>query len=838
MNYPRSLLKMSYRLGLGIAVVASPLLAKDFTPLSLKQQVLLPPPAEFKVDFIRDIQPIFEESCVQCHGRGKSKGVFSLETRDDFIFGGDHGTTAAEGNSAESLVVAMISGIKPDIVMPDKGKKLTPDEVAVFRAWIDQGMVWPDEINFFEIERLNLHPVELAEMEVSTRFANPVDGFVDQSFDKNQVAWSDRVADRAYARRVWLDALGLLPPPAELAAFLADDAPDKRPQLVDRLLSDRQAYAEHWLTFWNDLLRNDYQGVGYIDGGRKPITDWLYAALAHNMPYDQFVTELVNPGAAAEGFTQGILWRGAVSASMLPPMQAAQGVAHVFLGVNLKCASCHDSFIDDYTLEDAYGLASVYAEGPLEIAECDKPTGDMSRVKFLYEEIGELDVTTSPEARRRQLADIITGRSNGRLPRTIVNRFWQRFFGHGLVTSMDEMDQPSWSPELLDWLAEDLVAHDFDLKHTMRRILTSQAYQLPARVDAIDGDDYVFRGPAVRRLNAEQFSDAIRAVADLPYPFNASKVNRNAALHEARSATLPLEPKWIWSSADAMNLAQPGRVTFERSLSLDALPTDAMLTIAADNGYTVMINDERVARISKRSSTGVQTYDIRSRLQIGANQIQVVGDNFYADGTAIRWSPGQEALPPPALETYNSAGLILYARVRTAAGVHDLVSDAQWQATIDEAEPQEVFELGGVELAPWRLGEHFLELAAAPADTAPVQRASLVAADPLMVAMGRPNREQTVTVRQEEATTLQALELTNGETLAVLLQEAADHILTAANPSSEALVQRLYQHTLSRPPAAMEMALATQLVGSPAESAGVQDLLWVLTALPEFQLIY
>ena len=157
---------------------------------------------------------------------------------------------------------------------------------------------------------------------------------------------------------------------------------DKRNHLVRRLLSDRQAYAEHWLTFWNDLLRNDYKGVGYIDGGRKPITDWLYTALAQNKRYDDFVAELVNPGMAAEGFTNGISWRGAVNASMLPPMQAAQGVAHVFLGVNLKCASCHDSFIDDYTLEDSYGLASVYADDLLEIAECDKLTGDMSRVKF------------------------------------------------------------------------------------------------------------------------------------------------------------------------------------------------------------------------------------------------------------------------------------------------------------------------------------------------------------------------------------------------------------------------------------------------------------------------
>ncbi len=838
MNYPYPFMRVGLHLGVGLLVVTSSVLAKDYSPLTPEQQERLPEPVAYTVDFARDIQPIFEESCTQCHAHGKSKGVFSLETRDDFIYGGDNGTAAEVGRSAESLVVAMISGLKPDIIMPEKGKELTREQVAIFRAWIDQGMVWPDEINFFEIERSNLHPVDWEHIEVPDDFPNPIDGFVNDTFAANNAVWPTQVDDRVFTRRVWLDTVGLLPPPDALNQFLTDNSPDKRTALVRELLSDRQAYAEHWLTFWNDLLRNDYQGVGYIDGGRKPITDWLYSALAHNMPYDEFVAELVDPGMAAEGFTKGISWRGAVNASMLPPMQAAQGVAHVFLGVNLKCASCHDSFIDDYTLEDSYGLASVYAEGPLEIAECDKPTGDMSRVKFLYEEIGELDATASAEMRRRQLADIITGRANGRLPRTIINRFWHRFFGRGLVEPIDEMDRPAWSPELMDWLAEDLVAHDFDLKHTLEQILTSRAYQLPANSVATEADDFVFRGPEVRRLSAEQFSDAIRAVADLPYPRNTSKVNRNVALTTGLSSALPLQPKWIWTTADAMIGARPGNVTFKRTLELAHAPDEAIIAIAADNGFTVSVNGNRVASVSKRSNTGVHVYDVGKHLQVGTNELTVKGTNFYPDGTPIRLRPGQTELPPTPLETYNSAGMILYARIRIADAVHDVVSDQNWMIQTADEEPQHAVEMGGVDLAPWRMGEHFLELAAVPTDRLPVERAALVAADPLMVALGRPNREQTVTERQEEATTLQALELTNGETLARLLKAASDQILADSGASAADLVHRLYQHTLSRPPGETELALAAQLVGSPANSAGVQDLLWALTALPEFQLIY
>ena len=150
---------------------------------------------------------------------------------------------------------------------------------------------------------------------------------------------------------------------------------------MERLLADDRSYAEHWLSFWNDLLRNDYKGTGYIDGGRKQITRWLYSALLTNMPYDQFVAELVNPTPESEGFTKGIVWRGVVNASQTPQMQAAQNIAQVFMGVNLKCASCHDSFINDWTLADAYGLAGIYADGPLEMVHCDKPTGQDGRAE-------------------------------------------------------------------------------------------------------------------------------------------------------------------------------------------------------------------------------------------------------------------------------------------------------------------------------------------------------------------------------------------------------------------------------------------------------------------------
>ncbi|MBL9200582.1 MAG: DUF1549 domain-containing protein [Opitutaceae bacterium] len=800
----------------------------------------LPPAANRPIDFAKDIQPIFEASCVQCHGRGKAKGSLSLETRADWLAGGDHGAPATAGRSAEAPVVAMISGLDPEIVMPQKGKKLTREQVAVFRAWIDQGMKWPDSITFFRAEPANLRPTALTTPPARAGLDHPIDRHLDSYFSQHRVAWSAPVDDATYARRVWLDTIGLLPPLAELDAFLADRAPDKRARLVTRLLADNQRYAEHWLTFWNDLLRNDYKGPGYTDGGRKPITSWLYTALAQNLRYDRFVAQLVDPGAAAEGFANGIIWRGVVNASQVPPMQAAHGIAQVFLGVNLKCASCHDSFINDYTLADAYGLAAIYSPTPLEIAECDKPTGHQAKVKFLYAEIGGLDATLDPAARKRQLAEVITGRANGRLPRTIVNRLWERFLGRGLVEPIDEMDRPAWSPALLDWLAEDLVAHNFDLKHTMARILTSRAYQLPSVPARETEENFVFRGPAVRRLTAEQFSDALHTLASLPRARADAKLNRAAAL-TAAPAPLPLTPKWIWGVAGGAGNTAPATYVFRRTITLEAAPTEAVLAICADDNYTIRINGKDAGSSGRRNAVHPDWLDVRSALRAGENRVEITVANQLPDEGRLA-SVKTDARPDPD----SPAGLILYARVRAGATVADFVTDGAWTAQLtavpvsnDRFAPKQRFqppppapavELGGVDLAPWKVGEHFLRLAAAPRDALPVERASLVNSDPLTIALGRPNREQTTTVRQATATTLQALELTNGATLAALLKKCGE-TLTARPPAD------VFRHALGRAPTAAESSLIASMVGSPARTEGVEDFLWSLAMLPEFQLI-
>jgi len=284
--------------------------------------------------------------------------------------------------------------------------------------------------------------------------------------------------DRFEARGV------VLPPPGELQAFIADTSPSKRISLVDRLLADRAKYAEHWISFWNDLLRND-EGVNYYSetASRKSITEWLLAALESNLPYNRFVGKLLNPAAPQDpdGFLIGVNWRGEVSASQTPAMQAAQNTAQVFLGLNLKCNSCHDSFISRWKLKDAYGLASFFSEQPqLQLYRCDVAQNQYAEPRFLFPELNRAPQSDSPADRRSAAAAIFTDPRNGRLPRTLVNRIWHRLFGRGIVDNPDEMDGEPWSPALLDWLAADFVDHGYDPKHLLATLASSRAYQMRA----------------------------------------------------------------------------------------------------------------------------------------------------------------------------------------------------------------------------------------------------------------------------------------------------------------------------------------------------------------------
>jgi mono/diheme cytochrome c family protein len=839
---------MAAMVGLGILVARAepttaspPSAANNAAPASATQSPAaptkaLPPPVNRPVDFLKEVVPIFQSSCVNCHSSGKTEADLSVETREKLIEGGASAPAIEPGNSADRLLIQLVAGLDPDPgrYMPKKGKKLTAEQIGILRAWIDQGAKWPK--GSVVADRSKPIPAKLEPRQVPIPaphdgLTNPIDLLLVPYFQEHQVKPGKLVDDRVFARRVYLDVIGLLPPPAELEQFVADKNPNKRAELVHKLLDDGPRYAAHWMSFWNDLLRNDYKGTGYIDGGRLQITRWLYSSLLENKPYDRFVSELVTGSKGAEGFTKGIVWRGVVNAAQTPQMQAAQNIGQVFMGVNLKCASCHDSFISQWKLTDSYGLAGVYADKPLEMARCTRPLGKTAPMKFLYPELGTIDPNAPKEKRVQQLADAVTNEKNGRLSRTMVNRIWKRLMGRGLIEPVDEMDNKPWSQDVLDALAWSF-AHEqhYDLKKAIETIVLSRAYQLESVPQSeSDEKDFVFRGPCIKRMTAEQFVDAVARVGDVWPTRQDAKLTDAAERYGAA--------KWIWSSKDAAASAAPGTIYLRRVLSLKPGLKALSATIACDNQATLYVNGRKA--VAGADFTKPVTVDLLPLVTTGKNMLAVVATN----------DPGQPG-------ARNPAGFWCHVEATYAQPIKGktrfaLNSDAKWSvsttrpsgeawktAAFDDKAWPKAAVAGEAGAAPWNLlallsGDE----AAGAADRPPEIRCAFCAADPLTTALGRPNRDVVNSVRPTEATTLMALEMTNGATLNDMLDRAAKKLAAEKDLNPEQLVDRIYASALGRAPTPAERATASQALGPKVTQEGAEDFLWAVVMLPEFQLV-
>ena len=461
-----------------------------------------------------NVRTILAHNCYTCHNATKTKGGLRLDKKEFIFKGGEDGPILVAGNPEKSDMIRRVKlPFGHDDAMPTKGKRLSKEDVAMLEYWIQQGAPWPTgpEKSLYRVAALEPRMPVLPK--AAAGLNQLIDLFVNEYFKKNKISWQKSVDDRTYIRRVYLDVTGLNPSPESISAFIADPRSNKREMLVDKLLANNEGYAQHWLTFWNDALRNDYSGTGYITNGRFGITKWLYGSLKTNKPYDTFVKELISPTKESEGFIRGIQWRGTINSSQSTEMQAAQNVSQVLLGLNLKCTSCHDSFISDWKLDDAYAFANVFSSKTLEIHRCDLPTGRMAGYGVLYSSLGKIKETTITAERLVSLADILVQKKNGRLYRTLVNRVWAQLMGRGIVEPVDMMDNEPWSQDLLDWLASDFTANGYDMKRLMKQILISKTYQTPAmglkESQMLTASNFIFKGMMKRRITAEQFADAV-----------------------------------------------------------------------------------------------------------------------------------------------------------------------------------------------------------------------------------------------------------------------------------------------------------------------------------------
>lgn len=609
-----------------------------------------------------DVTTILRSHCAECHAGEESEGGFSINSRALLL----DAQVVEVGDSAKSVLIDRVSSQDPNQRMPPEGHEpLTAAEVTALREWIDLGLAWPAEL-VFDSQRYEppLLP-RIVTLPPGDENRNPIDRILAAYFRDNQIEEPELIDDRRFARRLCYDVIGL-PPSSEDLTF------ETRQELIDSVLRRDQAFAEHWMTFWNDLLRNAYSGTGYIDDGRRQITGWLYGSLLNNKPYDEFVRELISPpDEQSIGFVRGIRWRGNVNASQTRDVQFAQSVSQVFLGINLKCASCHDSFIDDWSLDEAYGLAAIYATEPLEVFRCDTSTGRIAQPRWLFPEIGQIDAEASQSDRMEQLAGLMVHPQNGRLTRTIANRIWTQLMGRGIVHPVDAMHNAPWNEDLLDYLANYLVEQDYDVKALIRLIVSSDAYQsaIMEQTSEINDDSFRFSGPVVRRLTVEQLLDT------------------------------------IWTMTNSF--PKP---------------------------------DAKAFKLDGRKQGG---------------QLAAV------------------LLAHPENETWEDRNV----------------------------------------------------------------RAVFTPLDPFQQNLGRPNREQVVTSRPTQVSTLEAVDLVNGPALTKILQMGANNLREIYGDDKDRMIDHVYLIGLSRAPSDQERELSHELMSGNDIQTAIEDLLWSVVMLPEFQYI-
>lgn len=383
---------------------------------------------------------------------------------------------------------------------------------------------------------------------------NPIDDLVWKKLQVLGMLPSPPASDATFHRRAFVRAIGKLPAPAETRAFLANGAADKRVVLIDQLL-DRPEYADFWANKWADLLRpNPYRA------GIKSVWNldaWLRDAFRKNMPYDQFVHQLLT----AEGST----WRNGATVIFRDRPGAVEigaSVSQLFLGIRLECAKCHHHPFEVWSQDDFYGFASFFSRVGHKGEGLSPPISGGEEMIFTMA-AGQLNhgrtgqpvapktlkgsaQTIGPEDDPREaLVSWMTDSANPYFPRVMANRVWAEIMGQGLVDPVDDIraTNPASNEALLDYLAEDFRQQGFDIKSLIKRIMTSYVFGLASTPTERNVSDFRNYSRSYRqRMRAEVLLDGVNDILGTDEDFAAMPPGSRAMqLWTYRSSSLFLD---------------------------------------------------------------------------------------------------------------------------------------------------------------------------------------------------------------------------------------------------------------------------------------------------------
>ena len=443
--------------------------------------------------FNAKVRPILSEHCFRCHGE-KEKGGLNLLSLKNLLAGGESGLPAiVPGKPMKSHLLALVSSENKDERMPPKGDGLKKDAIAILEKWIIQG------------GKLDKEPKRISER-------------------------TPLVDDLTFLRRAWIDVLGMAPSLKVIRPFQEDASTDKRAKMIDRLLADERG-ADNWVGYWQDALAENPNLLKPNLNNTGPFRYWILDALRDNKPMDRFATELIMMrGSTWDGGSAGF---GEASQNDVPMAAKAHVIGTAFLGIEMKCARCHDAPYHESTQRKLFEMAAMLGRKSIQVPKTSSvpagffehaekggresliqvtlQNGSTVKPNWPFDELsGKLPVqiTPDPNDTRGQLAARIT--FSRRFAEVIANRLWKRLMGAGLVEKVDDWEgQTPSDPALLAYLADELIRSGYDLKALTRLIMNSKAYQRKA-IDAPENlveSDRFFEGPYRRRMTAEQVVD-------------------------------------------------------------------------------------------------------------------------------------------------------------------------------------------------------------------------------------------------------------------------------------------------------------------------------------------
>jgi hypothetical protein len=386
---------------LALVVCTWPALAADVSKL--------PPAADRKINFAKDVQPIFAAACYSCHGEKKQNSGFRLDRKRDALTGGEIGKAIVPGKGAESPLVHYVAGLDPDLKMPPKGDRLTAAQVGVLRAWIDQGADWPETAVAADPRahwafQAPVRP-PLPKVSDSKWARTPIDAFILARLDREGLKPSPEADRITLLRRLHLDLVGLPPTVAEVDAFLADKSPDSYVNAVERLLKSPH-YGERWARRWLDAARYA-DSDGYEKDKSRQVwfyRDWVVNAFNRDLPYDQFVREQIAGDLLPNATQDQIVATGFLRHSMLneeggvDPEQfrmdamfdRMDALGKAVLGLTVACAQCHNHKFDPVTQEEYYRLFA-YLNNDHEAQQVVYTPAEQQRIAEIRRNIGDIE---------------------------------------------------------------------------------------------------------------------------------------------------------------------------------------------------------------------------------------------------------------------------------------------------------------------------------------------------------------------------------------------------------------------------------------------------------------